>query len=333
MLASWKGKWLSLAGRITLIKASMMAVPIYTMYVFQIPNKVAKIIEVIRRFLWCRCDEKFKYNLVRWDEVCSTVKQSGLGIRKCKDMNHALGIRLVWRIYNEKDKLWSKVLQAKYMLNNVENLFTCELSRGSSMWNFLKSYCSILSPDMCWKWSRGDKINFLRDQWIIYNAFSENHNYIPLMTHLEVVDGPLVKDYVVGCPPNKSRKRLTSPILEFRPVCEEIQEFLDKWPPIGYVEEDRRVWIGHGNGTVTVKEAFNKYSVKGGANGFSLFRNKMGIPKMNAFLWIAWKKKALTWDRLQTMGKAGQSICVIRDETNEHLFLHCDFAWQLRCRF
>ncbi|GLJ54292.1 hypothetical protein SUGI_1164730 [Cryptomeria japonica] len=105
-LTSWKGKWLSLAGRITLIKTSIAFVPIYTMSAFQIPSKVAKMMEDTQRiFLWHGSKEVFKYNLVKWGDVCSPKCLGGAGFRNIKNMNRALGAKLAWQIYEEKDPL------------------------------------------------------------------------------------------------------------------------------------------------------------------------------------------------------------------------------------
>lgn len=48
-LASWKGKHLSLGGRIILIKTALSAIPLFYMSVYRAPKKVIKRMEQIRR--------------------------------------------------------------------------------------------------------------------------------------------------------------------------------------------------------------------------------------------------------------------------------------------
>ncbi|KAJ4835262.1 hypothetical protein Tsubulata_019649 [Turnera subulata] len=66
-LATWKGRLLSLAGRITLIRAALSIVPIYFLSLFKIPKKVAlKIEQIIRTFLWAGDADCKKLSLVKW---------------------------------------------------------------------------------------------------------------------------------------------------------------------------------------------------------------------------------------------------------------------------
>lgn len=52
-LESWKSKYLSLGGRLTLLNSILSAVPIYYLYVLHLPVRVEKEIDRIRRrFLW-----------------------------------------------------------------------------------------------------------------------------------------------------------------------------------------------------------------------------------------------------------------------------------------
>lgn len=56
-LASWKGMWLSLGGRITLIKSSLAKLPLYFMSMFLIlKGIIEKIIKIQRNFLWSGSD-------------------------------------------------------------------------------------------------------------------------------------------------------------------------------------------------------------------------------------------------------------------------------------
>lgn len=58
-LASWKGKLLSIGGRITLIKSSISSLPLYFMSLFPIPKGVIdKMVRITRAFLWSGDSEK-----------------------------------------------------------------------------------------------------------------------------------------------------------------------------------------------------------------------------------------------------------------------------------
>ncbi|PNX94786.1 ribonuclease H [Trifolium pratense] len=63
-LAGWKAKQLSLAGRITLAKSIIQAIPIYPMMTTPIPTSVLKEIEKVQRaFIWGDTEEKRKAHI------------------------------------------------------------------------------------------------------------------------------------------------------------------------------------------------------------------------------------------------------------------------------
>lgn len=52
-IASWKNSWLSLPGRILLIKSVLSSIPNYMMYVLPMPSKVKSDLEAtLKSFLW-----------------------------------------------------------------------------------------------------------------------------------------------------------------------------------------------------------------------------------------------------------------------------------------
>ncbi|WMV45909.1 hypothetical protein MTR67_039294, partial [Solanum verrucosum] len=68
-LARWKSQYLSLGGRLTLIKSVMDGQPTYMMSLFPLPVSIEKKINKARRvFLWQGNKEKKGYNLVKWDK-------------------------------------------------------------------------------------------------------------------------------------------------------------------------------------------------------------------------------------------------------------------------
>jgi hypothetical protein len=46
----------------------------------------------------------------------------GLGLLKTKKMNVALLLKWVWRLYQEEDTIWAKIVKAKYV--DVDDLFS-----------------------------------------------------------------------------------------------------------------------------------------------------------------------------------------------------------------
>jgi hypothetical protein len=82
-LDNWQRNFLSIAGRSTLIKASLSNTFIYHMSMFLLPKTAIERMEKIRRrFFWQEGKLKRKYHLVRWEKICKGKKKGGLGIKK-----------------------------------------------------------------------------------------------------------------------------------------------------------------------------------------------------------------------------------------------------------
>lgn len=63
----FKGKILSIGGRLTLLKASLSSLPIYFMSIFPVPTGVVdKITEIQRKFFWCGSMDSKGLPLMAW---------------------------------------------------------------------------------------------------------------------------------------------------------------------------------------------------------------------------------------------------------------------------
>ncbi|CAA7057594.1 unnamed protein product [Microthlaspi erraticum] len=105
-LAGWKGRMLSLAGRITLTKAVSGSVPVHTMSSIRLPESTTKALDrVSRDFIWGSTPETRKQHLIGWDKICSLKADGGLGIRKANLMSKALIAKVGWRLLHENTAL------------------------------------------------------------------------------------------------------------------------------------------------------------------------------------------------------------------------------------
>jgi hypothetical protein len=97
-LPGWKSALIHTAGRLTLVKSVLAAIPIYHLIVLQCPKWVIKAIDKIRRgFLWKgRKDIKGGHCSVGWARVCRHLSLGGLGIHNLEILGWALNLRWLW---------------------------------------------------------------------------------------------------------------------------------------------------------------------------------------------------------------------------------------------
>lgn len=113
-LVAWKDRLLLAGGRLAFLKSVLSSIPIYYLSLFPAHALVVKKLEKVPRdFLWSSGEDK-KFHLMRWKEVCWLLKKCGLGIRLLRPFNIALLCKRLWRFGEERDRLWGRVIQAKY---------------------------------------------------------------------------------------------------------------------------------------------------------------------------------------------------------------------------
>lgn len=113
-LVGWKKPYISLGGRLTLIKADLSNVSVYYMSLFKMPSKIQLEVEKCQRnFLWSGGIGK-KYHLVKWADVCRPKSYGGLGIGSLQAKNSSLLAKWLWRFSNEMGNLWHSIIHSKY---------------------------------------------------------------------------------------------------------------------------------------------------------------------------------------------------------------------------
>jgi len=114
-LDRWKGKFLSMAGRICMLKSIFSLILLFYMSFYKIPKLVVDTIKKIQRnFLWDWGKEGKKIAWVAWEKVCESREAGGLGIKDIRTFNETLLEKWIWRMQSEEGGLWREVLDSKY---------------------------------------------------------------------------------------------------------------------------------------------------------------------------------------------------------------------------
>lgn len=114
-LGRWEGNTVSMAGRITLIKSVLAALPLYNLSFLKLPRTIEKqLISLFSQFLWGGKEGVRMVAWVGWDKLCNPVEEGGLGVRDLGLFNVALRAKWVWRFLCDKNSLWSRVLKSRF---------------------------------------------------------------------------------------------------------------------------------------------------------------------------------------------------------------------------
>jgi len=136
-LNSWGNKYVSLGGRIALLNSVLNAIPIFYLSFLKILVKVLKMmIRIQREFHWGGVKGGRKVCWVQWRKVCQPKSKEGLGVRDVKLVNLSLLAKWKWRLLQEEQPLWKRVLVDKYG-DHVSGLVPSEgarWSRFTSLW-------------------------------------------------------------------------------------------------------------------------------------------------------------------------------------------------------
>lgn len=122
-LTGYRGRFLSVVGRLTLTKAILGYIPIHSMSTISLPQStLADLDKISQNFVFGSTSEKRKQHLISWNRICLPKTEGGLGIRRSRDMNKALLAMIGWRLLHDRDSFWAKVLRKKYQVGEVHDL-------------------------------------------------------------------------------------------------------------------------------------------------------------------------------------------------------------------
>jgi hypothetical protein len=88
-LGRWKGKFLSIGGRLVLIISILRSLTMFMLSFFEVPKGVLEKIDYYRsRFFWQNDSKKKKYRLAKRDMICQPREQGSLGIQNIVVQNN-----------------------------------------------------------------------------------------------------------------------------------------------------------------------------------------------------------------------------------------------------
>jgi hypothetical protein len=164
-LSSWKGKHLSVGGRLVLINSVLTSLPMFMMSFFEIPQVILRKLDYLRsRFFWQADSQKKKYRLAKWDILCQPKDMGGLGIKNIDTQNKCLLSKWLFKLINEEG-LWQEVIRKKYLCN--KSIGQVRRKPGDShFWTGLMKVRDMFLERGVFSVNNGRDIRFWEDRWL-----------------------------------------------------------------------------------------------------------------------------------------------------------------------
>jgi hypothetical protein len=127
---------MSLGPWLILTHSCLTSLPTYTMGFYLLPlGAHRKMDGVTSKFFWSGASGDFKCRMIKWDAVCRPKEFGGLGILNTRIFNECIITKWIWKIYTQHDRLWVRLLTAKYMKNG--DFYDSRAENGSQFWKRL----------------------------------------------------------------------------------------------------------------------------------------------------------------------------------------------------
>ncbi|KAL5574974.1 hypothetical protein UlMin_016673 [Ulmus minor] len=117
------------------------------------------------RFWWGSNDGQHKVHWAKWEFLCQTKEDGGLGFRNLECFNKALLAKQGWRLLRNLDSLVGKVFKACYFPNS--SFLNAKVgSRPSYTWKSILRGRKVIELWSRWRVGSGESIRVGEDRWI-----------------------------------------------------------------------------------------------------------------------------------------------------------------------
>eukprot|EP00253_Pinus_taeda_P010845 PITA_10845 len=292
-ISHWSFRWLSRAGRLTLIKSVLLAIPVYWVALTWIPKGVMeKIRRIYCRFLWAGSKESSGLPWVAWDKVARPKEWGGWGIKRLPEFSISLAAKSGWRLIS-MENLWTRVVKRKYIdpipLEEWIRSQNKKVKNSSAIWKATVEAFSVIEQGLAWKVGDG------RQAW-------KDDEELGLNVRWKYEWEGFIKEL------QRSNVRIKD-------------------------EPDCLMWAQSKSGEFSPKDGYSFLMGKKGWGipdwwAKDIWNLKCPV-KSRLFFWCILKRKVPTWETLQARFLAGPGrcpLCKSDEETISHLFTTCVFS-------
>lgn len=239
-IEGWKENLLNQAGKEVLIKSVLQAIPTYVIAIVRFPkNLCQKICASIARFWWRNNGKDRGIHWKSWKWLTRNKSEGGLGFKDFSDMNSTILAKQAWRIVNNPESLWVKILKALYFPNE-EFLRAKRKRNGLWVWSSLLHGRDEILKSARWTVGSGENIYIVGDSWLASGVKINDQIPISLSKVSEIMEV-------------STRSWNIRKIRECFPSSIAIQILQT---PIAWIGEDRLWWPHSKTGDLSVKSCY-----------------------------------------------------------------------------
>jgi hypothetical protein len=338
-ISSWGANWLSLAGRIVLIKSVLASVPIYQNSLLLAPGSIINQLEALqRRFLWEGGKQTNKRaHLISWDKVSKPLMEGGLSLKNAKVQNLALGAKLLWHIISGKTAWCKEALWKKYFRGPrrrcVEHLSSEQT--GSPIFTLCRKVIDQFTSHLTWVPGNGKQIKIWEDSILGDPPMKLNQNFQRLKAWMDEQNLRTLFDISAwGIERHKQWQgwAVSNLPLDLESDWGSFKLSLQGKAPLRKRARDKRGWGKEAKPYSTSLGYSTLLSLPHVPPNPAIWKsiwNIKTIPKIDLFLWTLGHDSIQTGENLQKKGWAGPFRCPLchqAEETSTHLLLLCTFS-------
>lgn len=137
-----------------------------------------EIESLIRKFQWGQKGERRKIHLVKWETLCQSKSDRGMGFKDLALFNETLLAKKAWRLLHNKDSLFYRVFKAKFFPHC--SIMQASHSTSSSYdWHSILKGHDVLLKGANWRVRCGESIGV----W--------NYACLPSLKQLRILSTPI----------------------------------------------------------------------------------------------------------------------------------------------
>ncbi|CAA7052246.1 unnamed protein product [Microthlaspi erraticum] len=313
---AWTNRFLSLAGRLSLLSSVISGIVGFWTSAFILPLKVIKKINSLSSsFLWHGKTGLSSAAKVAWKTISSPKAEGGLGLRDIASWNNASALKLIWMLFFRAGSIWVAWIRRRYLSN--ASFWALNDKNYSYSWMFRKilKLRQKAIQFLRIKIGNGDSTFFWWDPWTPFGSLSA---YLGEdgPSRLGIPLNATVSDVWSGngwtLPPARTDRQVNLHSYLLTVGCSS--------------SVDTPIWSINGviRKSFSLKEVWNEIrSTNPEVFWAPLLWHKAGLARHQTTSWLFLLNRNPTMDRMTSWGYETEGICLLcglDSESRDHLF-------------